>query len=373
MPKENLNCGIFISEDGFGHMVRQRAIISELLKTYPNIEITVFNSKTLFYLKEKFENRINYVNIFNNLKTVKKTNGSLNIKKTKDYLFKWNLNKKKWKKKVSKYFLSFDFIISDCVPEAFDLSKKYNVLSFGVSHFTWDWFYENVCNISYDKTSEIIGSLNKCDRFLFPPFTPKKILERYKNKIKNINFIVGDFAKTRKKNSFKKCLIMDNGNRSLSKMINKSIFHLLKVKNIEFTICIDHLDEKSKNYIYTSKNFIPVSGLRNMHAKLADCDIVIARGGFNTLSECLVLKKPAMLFDEKNNPEVEENLKALSRENNFAILMKENDWGKNLIRKINKFVIYEAKKIQENLINSSFKSNGAKQVVDEIKKELKRR
>ena len=72
MPKENLNCGIFISEDGFGHMVRQRAIISELLKTYPNIEITVFNSKTLFYLKEKFENRINYVNIFNNLKTVKK-------------------------------------------------------------------------------------------------------------------------------------------------------------------------------------------------------------------------------------------------------------------------------------------------------------
>ena len=83
----------FISEDGFGHMVRQRAAISELLKTYPNIEITVFNSKTLFYLKEKFENRINYVNIFNNLKTVKKTNGSLNIKKTKDYLFKWNLNK----------------------------------------------------------------------------------------------------------------------------------------------------------------------------------------------------------------------------------------------------------------------------------------
>ena len=60
------------------------------------------------------------------------------------------------------------------MPEAFDLSKKYNVLSFGVSHFTWDWFYENVCNISYDKTSEIIDSLNKCDRFLFPPFTQKK-------------------------------------------------------------------------------------------------------------------------------------------------------------------------------------------------------
>ena len=29
-----------------------------------------------------------------------------------------------------------------------------------------------------------------------------------------------------------------------------------------------------------------------MHEKLASADIVIARGGFNTISECLVLKNP---------------------------------------------------------------------------------
>ena len=149
--KKKLHCGIFISEDGFGHMVRQSAVINELLKKYPGIVITVFNSSTLFYIKEKFENKINYVNIFNNLKTVKKKDGSLNIKETNKYLKKWELNKNIWYKKVSKYFPSFDFIISDCVPEAFDLSSKYDILSLGISHFTWDWFYEHVCKFSKKK------------------------------------------------------------------------------------------------------------------------------------------------------------------------------------------------------------------------------
>ena len=61
--KKRINCGIFISDEGFGHMVRQRAIIKELINKYPSIIITVFTSKNIFYLKETFENRINYLNI----------------------------------------------------------------------------------------------------------------------------------------------------------------------------------------------------------------------------------------------------------------------------------------------------------------------
>ena len=38
-----------------------------------------------------------------------------------------------------------------------------------------------------------------------------------------------------------------------------------------------------------------------MHEKFNEIDMVIARGSFNTLSECLVLKKPAIFFEEKNN------------------------------------------------------------------------
>ena len=38
------SCGIFISDEGFGHMVRQRAIIQELLKIS-------FNKNYSFYLR----------------------------------------------------------------------------------------------------------------------------------------------------------------------------------------------------------------------------------------------------------------------------------------------------------------------------------
>ena len=61
---------------------------------------------------------------------------------------------------------------------------------------------------------------------------------------------------------------MDNGTRSLSRLINKTVPYLKKIKNIKFYVCIDHLEEKSKNEIFTSKNIVPVSGLKKMHEKV---------------------------------------------------------------------------------------------------------
>ena len=52
---KKLKCAVFISDEGFGHMVRQRAIISELIKKYPSIKITLFTSKNIFYLKENLK------------------------------------------------------------------------------------------------------------------------------------------------------------------------------------------------------------------------------------------------------------------------------------------------------------------------------
>ena len=65
-----LKCGIFISDEGYGHMVRQRAIINEFLKKCPNIEIVVFNDKQLFHLKESFGNKIKYVSIFKHISSL---------------------------------------------------------------------------------------------------------------------------------------------------------------------------------------------------------------------------------------------------------------------------------------------------------------
>jgi len=370
--KNHLNCGIFISDEGFGHMVRQRAIIKELIKKYPKIIITVFTSKNIFYLKETFENKINYVNISMHLKSIKNLDGSLNILKTKNIFKNWEKSLPLWKKKVSKYFKNFDFIISDCVPEAFDLSKKFNVPSFGVSHFTWDWFFENVCKIKPLELNKMQNSFDKCDYFLFPPFTAEKILKRFNKKLSHINFIVGNFNNELQKNKFQKCLIMDNGNRSLSVLINKTVPYLKKIKNIEFYVCIDHLDEKVKNEIFNSKNIIPVSGLKKMHEKVEETDIIIARGGFNTVSECLVLKKPALFFNEKNNLEVSENLRLIQKEQGLAGLINQNQWGKNFQKKLNLFIKRDGLKIYNKLKYRNFKSNGANQVVGIISKKMKK-
>ena len=71
---KNLNCGIFISDNGFGHMVRQRSIIKQLLIHFPNLTIKVFNHLHLVHLK-KFRNKIKYIDVKNYVLLKNKKNG----------------------------------------------------------------------------------------------------------------------------------------------------------------------------------------------------------------------------------------------------------------------------------------------------------
>ncbi len=77
MPKKILKkkikkIAIFISDEGYGHSVRQKTIINEFLKYDSNIQFTIFNSKRLLFLKEYFGNKLNYMFYPNTLHTVKK-------------------------------------------------------------------------------------------------------------------------------------------------------------------------------------------------------------------------------------------------------------------------------------------------------------
>ena len=50
-----------------------------------------------------------------------------------------------------------------------------------------------------------------------------------------------------------------------------------------------------------------------MHSYIASIDFIIARGGFNTITECLILKKPALLMYETNNKEILYNISQLKK------------------------------------------------------------
>lgn len=357
---------IFISDEGFGHVVRQTAIISILLKKIKNLQITVVTNSKIYLLKEKFGNQILFDDYHNNISTIKNKDSSLNTKKTKKMFDNWKKKSENWIKRNTNKYSDIDLFISDFVPDAFRLGKILNKPCIGVAHFTWDWFYGKLYSKNDNTYKYLTELISEASKLYFPPFTPTSIIKKYKNKIKKINFILSDFKSSKITVNKKNCLIMDNGTQNLRDLIIKTIPYLNKIKDFEFIIRTDNLPDRSKKIILNSNNLIPVSGLKNTHSKILEADIIIARGGFNTISECLSLKKPSILFNEKNNPEIYENITNIKK-NNYASLMNIDDWGKNFEKKIKLFYSKDYHKIKFCLKKSNFLTSGPIQIYKEIK------
>ena len=65
-----LKIKFYLSDDGFGHIVRQEAIIKELFKLRNDIDIVVQTESKIDVVKEKFGDSLRYIEKFNNIKTV---------------------------------------------------------------------------------------------------------------------------------------------------------------------------------------------------------------------------------------------------------------------------------------------------------------
>ena len=373
LKKKIKKIAIFISDEGYGHSVRQKAIISEFLKYNPKIEFTIFNNKRLLFLKEYFGNKLNYKYYQNTLHTVKKNNGELDLNKTKKILIEWPKKSSLCIKKLlkEKEKLDFEIIISDLVPEAFLLAKILKIPSYGIARFTWDWFFYNSEIKKLKETKLIKDSLQMSDKIFFPTFVKKKILSNDYFNLQETNLIfnknifkegTNEFFKS--KNKYK-CLIMDNGTKTNSKLIQKTIKYLKNLPYIDFYISIDNFSNNLKTYIAQEKNLIPIQGLKNMHRLISYVDFLVARGGFNTITELLIFKKPSLLIDEKNNPEIKENLNQMSRLN-YCSIMKQSSFKINFPKKIDYFIKKDMKKIEKNLKLKKFKSNGANQIINNI-------
>ena len=108
-----------------------------------------------------------------------------------------------------------------------------------------------------------------------------------------------------------------------------------------------------------------------MYTYISKVDYVITRAGFNSLTECLILKKPSIFMGENFNPEISENLKFISKLGVGSVMSKQ-EWGKNFLKRIDYFLKFEKNKIKENLnINLiNYNVNGSKQIINIIKKDL---
>jgi uncharacterized protein (TIGR00661 family) len=374
LKKKIKNIAIFVSDEGFGHSVRQKIIILELLRTFKNCNITIFNRKRLNFFKEYFGTRINYQYYPDILYTKKNKNGELSIKETRKVLQKWPAKSYLAIQKIKKNF-NFDIVISDLVPEAFRLSKHLGIPSFGVARFTWDWFFFNINFKNLKAINLISEDLKFARKIYFPIFFKKKILSNHYLRVKLTNLIFN--YKTFKEethqiavsNNRYKCLIMDNGNKTNSYLIMDSLKYLSKIKHIDFYIGIDNFPDDLNSYIAETKNIIPVTGTKNMHHLISYVDFLIARGGHNTITEILYFQKPALLIDEKNNPEVKENIFQMKKLK-LAALMSQKSFKNNFNKRIIFFIENELDLLKKNLMKNSTKFNGAKLIVKDILKSI---
>ena len=368
-----MKCAIFISDVCYGHMVRQRQIIFALLKEIKKLKITVFHKRNLPILKKTFGKKIKYVENFNNIKLFTSING-FDEAKTKKMIKEWEKNSKNFLSKNDEILNTFDFFVSDLVPEISFYGRKKNIPCFSICHFTWDWFFQKLFKKKSRLSNLIADYIKMSTKIYFPPFTFKNILTNYKNK-KEVNFITNKIfiKKNKTKRKPSKILIMNNGTGALTHSINKILLSLSKIKNFDFFVSTNNLSKIKKDKIKRIKNVNLINNsLKEMYSYISKVDLVLARGGYNTITECLLLKKPSILSYEKNNPEVNENIKIIKK-NNLCSSMTYLDWNKTRFqKKIDSFIKRDYDNVLRNIFKRNFKNNGSLQIAKDIKMELKK-
>ena len=117
------------------------------------------------------------------------------------------------------------------------------------------------------------------------------------------------------------CLLMDNGTNYLHDVITKVVEQtkLQKKSPITFAVNSDRFHKTADQH-----HILWLDGIHMTHSFIPYCDILIARAGFNTVSEVLCLKKFAILHRESRNPEVEFNFSKCV-DGGFAVPLEVND------------------------------------------------
>ena len=318
-----MKLAFFISDEGYGHAMRQKNIILELLEHTPFIDITIYTKEKINVLYKYFGGRIKYFQIYNNILLNRDDNGVINLDETKTNFLEWYKSNKLWFEIVKKNFDNeTDIIISDSVPQASLIAEEFNLQTIFIHHFSWDWFYvsafgkDNVFN-------ELKNFYSKKCIHLFPPLTPLENKSMHP-KYEIIDFIVNRslIEKSYKNNDFSldgklKLLIMNSGTNSLTKPINNLILSIPNNEKWKIYLRDQNLTSKVRKKILSLNNIELIEDLQSIHDSIAHADLILARAGYNLISEVLALGKLALIVDEEKNPEIESNLKLIRKYENL--------------------------------------------------------
>lgn len=360
----NLSCKIYITDEGFGPIVRQSVIIEELRKLSPAIDFTMQLST---HVNEAQKNIIGVpvIKKFNNIVWHKTEAGEPDISSIKEFYSNYQDRSEKYiREELAEK--KYSFFISDFVYEAFEIAQQKNIPAFGVAHFTWDWFFSKLYPPPLKRSliDAFFESANKAECIYFPPLTPNEILSFYKSKAVKVPFIVRKSVTRKITQTHKfKVLIIDSGAQVLKQTISKAIKKLTQLKDFDFFI--------SDNFDFDAENFHKIPASELMIDYIPNMDLVIGRAGFNTISECIAFRIPMLLLGEAMNPEMQENIVNIKKEGlgSFISLQQFTD---DLSALLPRFVNGEYKTIKENMQNHTFETNGAEIIAKDILNRMKK-
>jgi hypothetical protein len=370
-----MKAAFFISDEGFGHSVRQSAIIVELIRQEPLLEIDIYAGNNTTFLINKLGTRVNYKPFDSYFGTKKLFDGSLDVAGTIELLSRYNEFKIKHEIALNKILDEYDVVVSDFVPTVFEIAAKASVPTIGVAHFTWDWLLETLDpRIDGSIVNLYLNGIGYANKLIFPPATPNTMFDRYNSsQIKHCDFITSIHAEENKKTeksstaSQLKCLLMDNGTSNLKVKIQKIVDNISDNDDITFYA----KGELGSHPNGCHKNIVWLESHMDLHRLVSEADIIVARAGFNTVSEVFVFKKFAFLISEGFNPEVKYNLdyclnRDLALEPNMEMMT--SDPCGYLLSNFNE----NAQRILENLDRANFRAGGEAFVAREISSSIRR-
>ena len=367
--------GICVADEGFGHMVRQITIVKEFLRRFPHVKIHIYGCDRLSLMKNRLGPDLVYHYLPSLIKTYKTNKGALDLVKTIDNfreiantgIYQWFENAKKLP------IFNHDILISDSIPQLTLGKDISDALFVNISHFTWDWFWENIDFKASPELSIFKSLYFNFDYYIFGPLTPSTNFSFFpSNKIYKVGLILQHKPIKIPKNnnnepSILNCLLMDNGTHTLSSLIEKALPQLSNSKKFIFHVGANTLSQSAIKKIVESPNMIPVSDLKEMHQRMLYSDLVVARGGCNTISELIAYKIPALLIKETDNPEILSNINMVS-DQNYAVPIDPTLLSNGLLEKLDTFVSNDFYDVSSSLANCQISISGEKQISDILTK-----
>lgn len=352
---------IFASDEGYGPLIRQSAIVHELRRLAPSLAVSLRTKQHAGAARWILDNA-DVDEQHNNIRWARDEKGAPDIAGIREDFSDYDERSFEFIV-VEKQALDADFVISDFVPEAFYVAHKIGIPAFGVAHFTWDWFFSKLYPLPLH--SDIIGRMQRyamlAERLYFPPFTPAEILQFYHGKTKQVPLIVRPPSQSlpnldTARNGFR-VLIADSGSGVLEEYIRRCRRQLEHMADIDFFISDRYGPAGGNIHLIESKQLF-VDYMPHM-------DLVIARAGFNTISECIAYRTPMLLIAEAINPEMQSNF-VFVKEWGLGSFVGVEQFADGFARFLPRFIDGEYRHLKETMQGHEIRSDGAAVIAADI-------